>query len=397
MTTAKKSLSSLGKLSSSFSQKNSENPSLAAVFEIDIELLSEDPANVRTKYDDSSLEAFADVLKTCGMSTPIAVREDVNNKGKYIINNGHRRYRSAKIAGLKQVPVTLSNQHNLLMQLSDNVVREDLDLLDTAEAIERIVNAEDPAERRTREEVAKGIAKSPTWVSKVLKVKTMPDKIRFYYDLGRLKDLEAIYQLCVNYSKYALEISNWIEQYKESSELITQTAVNAFIKGLKNKEVPQLQEEPKETPKKEELPTTRSMPVVESNDESALDDITGGITPACFDEDLSPKSNYDSEQSVYLEDKLDDHDQEDEESSSLPVKENDQPQKIENIPLSVMAESDLQNGIDPATPFDNTDSNLTFSFEIKGKTLDESVSISREIEKFIVDNFSNKVILKSNQ
>ncbi|ENV52042.1 hypothetical protein L292_3162 [Acinetobacter junii CIP 107470 = MTCC 11364] len=390
MTTAKKSLSSLGKLSSSFSQKNSENPSLAAVFEIDIELLSEDPANVRTKYDDSSLEAFADVLKTCGMSTPIAVREDINNKGKYIINNGHRRFRSAKIAGLKQVPVTLSNQHNLLMQLSDNVVREDLDLLDTAEAIERIVNAEDPAERRTREEVAKGIAKSPTWVSKVLKVKTMPDKIRFYYDLGRLKDLEAIYQLCVNYSKYALEISNWIEQYKESSELITQTAVNAFIKGLKNKEIPQIQEEPKETPKKEVLPTARPVP-----DESELEDMAGDIKPACFDEDLSPKSNAGSEQSVHFENEPDEHDQEDEESS-LPTKENDQPHKTENIPLPVMVESDLQNGVDPTTPFDNADSNLTFSFEIKGNTLDESVSISQQIEKFIADNFSNKVIFKAN-
>lgn len=388
-TKEKKSLSGLGKLSKTFGTKTEKenSNSVSVVTHVSIDKIKEDVNNVRKKYNDSSLQEFAEVIRVVGISSAIVVRTDPDNPEEYIISNGHRRFRAAQIAGLKEVPITVNNNFNLLLQLSDNLVSEDLDLLDTADAIHTIVTSDDPLVKRTREEVAKGISKSPTWVSKILKIRTMPESIKFYYDLGRITDLDAIYQLVVNYSKYASEITKWLEKYKESSDLILQGAVNSFIKELKKPD----------TPKKDIQESTNGKNVDDSYSES-IDDDKGGISPECFNENLTPVKD-----SVSFDKNANEFSNTfealtDEEVKSPPEKSDDNIKVInennENLTLPVMAESDSLNGIDPSTPFATKETTLSFSCDIKGKDLEESVSISKEIEKYITENFGDKVCLK---
>lgn len=379
-TTGKKSLRGLGSLSKTFSSKleKDEGDQVQEVSYVSIDRIKEDPQNVRRKYNESSLNDFADVIKVVGISSPLVVRNnlDTSDGFEYIIYNGHRRYRAAKIAGLTEVPITLNNKFNILLQLSDNLVSEDLDLLDTAEAIHTILTSEDPAVKRTREDVAKGISKSPTWISKILRIRSMPDSIKSYYDSGRITDLDAIYQLTVNYPKFSSKITKWLERYKENSDLILQGAVNTFIKELKKTEK-------------------------ESTQEDSLKEISETcIAPQCFDIDLTSNiskisKNFDSKNdsqdhttNVLIKGEGVDNNKDD-------IK---QPHELtKNLQLPAISESNLDTSIDTDSSFDNAEMKLTFSFEIKGRSLDESIKISKEIEEFIEERFSNKVILKSKE
>ena len=102
--------------------------------------LSPNPLRPRTHMSQASLLSLADSIRRFGVLTPIVVAETA--AGNQIIA-GERRWRAAKLAGLDEVPVVVyrvqSNHDLALLSLVENIHRDDLNLLDQAQTLERMV------------------------------------------------------------------------------------------------------------------------------------------------------------------------------------------------------------------------------------------------------------------
>ncbi len=97
--------------------------------------ISPDASQPRKYFDEEALQGMARSVKEHGILQPLVVVP--GDKGGYTIVAGERRWRAAKLAGLKRIPVlirTLSNQHKLEVSLIENVQRRDLNPLETATA-----------------------------------------------------------------------------------------------------------------------------------------------------------------------------------------------------------------------------------------------------------------------
>jgi ParB family chromosome partitioning protein len=154
-----------------------------------IERIKPDPAQVRKKFDPEKLEELAESIREKGVLHPIVV-EYVEDEDCFQILSGERRYRAAKMAGLEEIPCIildrkekLTEYERLEQQLTENIQREDLDPVDQAYAIKRLIDVTG----LTQEEVGQKIGKSQEYVAGALKIiRDLPDVIKDdYKDLSR--------------------------------------------------------------------------------------------------------------------------------------------------------------------------------------------------------------------
>lgn len=198
---------------------------------IKLDLIEEDPLNVRTVFNELQLEQLAESIKENGVLTPISVRENPDKPGHFIINNGARRFRASQIAQQETIPAFIDNEHDELNQMIDNIQREDLSIIEIAEKIRKLL----APGNLTKSALAKRAGKPPAWVSKHLNALQMPPRLRLLYDLGQCNDLEAINTLVNRWENHSAEIQKWLETFEGSSKLITQAGVRKFFKSLDEK------------------------------------------------------------------------------------------------------------------------------------------------------------------
>ncbi len=135
--------------------------------ELDIEKIQPGQYQPRTKMDLASLEELAQSIKEQGLISPILVRPI--SKTKYEIIAGERRYRAAKMAGLKRVPVLIrkiSNEKALAWALIENIQRENLNPLEEAAGIQRLVSEFN----LTHESASRAIGRSRTATTNLLRL-----------------------------------------------------------------------------------------------------------------------------------------------------------------------------------------------------------------------------------
>ena len=146
------------------------------VVDLPIAEVHPDPRQVRSDFvadvlsaeDQEDLEGLARNIAAIGIHNPIHVRPDA--EGGYVIISGERRWRAAGIAGLETVPCLVAAEgeldagRNTLTQLSENLQRSNLKLLDVAHALKRCLDETGLGQA----ELAKELGKSKSWVSKYL-------------------------------------------------------------------------------------------------------------------------------------------------------------------------------------------------------------------------------------
>ncbi len=138
----------------------------------------------RTRMDQEALNALAASIKAQGVMQPILVRPV--GDGKHEIIAGERRWRAARIAGLSSVPVLVRNvpdQQALAVALIENIQREDLNALEEATGIERLVREFS----LTHQAVADAVGKSRATVSNLLRLLELPPPVRELLAQGSLE------------------------------------------------------------------------------------------------------------------------------------------------------------------------------------------------------------------
>ncbi len=147
---------------------------LYELIQLDINLLQPNPLQVRSLIKSESLVDLVESIKEHGILEPLVVAK---TPAGYQIIAGERRWRAAKIVGLKTVPVIVketSARGMLEMALVENVQRENLNPIERAQGFQRLVDEFSLSVT----EIAKRIGKSPAYVSNSLRLLSLPDAIK---------------------------------------------------------------------------------------------------------------------------------------------------------------------------------------------------------------------------
>ncbi|HVK51558.1 MAG TPA: ParB/RepB/Spo0J family partition protein [Pseudoxanthomonas sp.] len=138
----------------------------------------------RMAMDPAKLSELAESIKAQGVIQPIVVRE--LSPGKFEIVAGERRWRASQEAGLAEVPVVvreLDDRTVIAMALIENIQREDLNPLEEAQSLQRLINEFS----LTHAEAAEAVGRSRAAVSNLLRLLELPPAIRALLEARRLE------------------------------------------------------------------------------------------------------------------------------------------------------------------------------------------------------------------
>ncbi len=151
----------------------------------------------RTRMDETSLSELAASIKTQGIMQPVLVRPlGEGAKVPYEIIAGERRFRAAQMAGLDEIPVLVrevDDQSAAAMALIENIQREDLNPLEEAQGIQRLINDFD----FTHEQAASAVGRSRSAVSNLLRLINLASPVQTMLmagdiDMGHARALLAV-------------------------------------------------------------------------------------------------------------------------------------------------------------------------------------------------------------
>ncbi len=153
---------------------------------IPIDYLSAGPWQVRKNFDENELHSLSQSIKNNGIFQPLVVVSDKEEKGKYKIVAGERRWRAAQLANIHEVPIILRDDLSLekIVEISllENLERSDLNAIEEAKGYEDLINEHN----YTQEKVAKIFNKSRPYIANFLRLLTLPAEIKAYIVEGKL-------------------------------------------------------------------------------------------------------------------------------------------------------------------------------------------------------------------
>ena len=152
--------------------------------ELPIDALLPGKYQPRTRMDEAALAELAESIREQGILQPILVRPV--GEGRYEIIAGERRWRASRLAGLAQVPVlirTIPDESALAMALIENIQREDLNALEEAHGIQRLIDEFG----MTHELAAKALGRSRTAVSNLLRLRALSAPVQELLQSGAIE------------------------------------------------------------------------------------------------------------------------------------------------------------------------------------------------------------------
>ncbi|MCW8886325.1 MAG: ParB/RepB/Spo0J family partition protein [Motiliproteus sp.] len=138
----------------------------------------------RRDMDQDALEELANSIKAQGVIQPIVVRPV--DMGRYEIIAGERRWRATQLAGLSEIPVVVRDvpdEAAIAMALIENIQREDLNPIEEATALQRLMDEFD----LTQQKVAEAVGKSRTTVTNLLRLIKLTPEVKRMLEYGDLE------------------------------------------------------------------------------------------------------------------------------------------------------------------------------------------------------------------
>ncbi len=140
-----------------------------------VDLIRRGKYQPRVDMHTESLQDLADSIRAQGVVQPIVVKPD--GKGEYEIIAGERRWRAAQLAGLQDIPAVVrdvSDKAAMAMALIENIQRENLNPMEEANALQRLIKEFD----LTHQEVAEAVGRSRVAVSNLLRLLDLHDDVK---------------------------------------------------------------------------------------------------------------------------------------------------------------------------------------------------------------------------
>ncbi|HUJ49619.1 MAG TPA: ParB/RepB/Spo0J family partition protein [Bryobacteraceae bacterium] len=189
------------------------------VVSIPITQIAPNPLQPRTVFDATRLQELANSIETNGIIQPILVRR---HAGQYELIAGERRLRAAKLAGLSEVPAIVqdfADERVLEIALIENIQREDLNPIETAQALDRLSREMS----LSHEEIANRTGKDRTTITNMIRLLRLP---------GSVQLLVAERRLSMGHARAILGLT--------SPELQTQVAEKSAAQGFSVRQVERL-------------------------------------------------------------------------------------------------------------------------------------------------------------
>lgn len=156
------------------------------IFECALERIVPNRAQPRQDFDEERLNELAESIRLHGLIEPLVVRR-LGNDDRFEIVAGERRWRASQRAGLREVPVVvkeLDEKHAFEIALIENVQREDLNPIDFAEALRRLIDDYG----HTQESLVGVVGKERTTITNALRLLRLPEVIRKMVVTGALSE-----------------------------------------------------------------------------------------------------------------------------------------------------------------------------------------------------------------
>lgn len=154
------------------------------VSDILISDIDPNPQQPRRDFNEQALQELADSIKELGVLQPILVQQ---NKGRYQIIAGERRFRAARLAGHQRIPCIVrdfSDEEKMEAALIENLQREDLNPMEEAQAVRALMDKCG----YTQEKAAQRLGRSRPAVANLLRLLTLPEDIKQLIQAGKLTE-----------------------------------------------------------------------------------------------------------------------------------------------------------------------------------------------------------------
>lgn len=209
-------------------EKNSDPKSEDNLKILAVDLIQRGQYQPRRNFDEEALNELANSIRAQGLIQPIVVRLLSDNK-TYEIVAGERRWRAAQVAGLHEIPVIIkdvSDQTAMCLALIENIQRQDLNPLEEAKALERLINEFN----MTHDEAAEAVGRSRSAVSNLLRLLELEDSVK--------KMVEAC-KLNMGHARALLSLAK-AEQFEIATKVVAQglsvRATESLVQQLNNKD-----------------------------------------------------------------------------------------------------------------------------------------------------------------
>lgn len=148
-----------------------------SVVEIEIKLIDENPYQPRKVFDDEAVSSLANSIKEHGVLQPIVVQREEN--GRYTVIAGERRLRASRSIMLEKIPCIItedkySKQKMLELAILENIQRENLDVIEEAEAYKQL--SEEFGQ--TQEKISLSTGKSRSHIANMLRLNALPATVK---------------------------------------------------------------------------------------------------------------------------------------------------------------------------------------------------------------------------
>lgn len=192
----------------------------------------------RKKFDEESLQELADSVRQFGILQPLIVQE---RKDYYEIIAGERRWRAAKLAGLKEIPVIIrkmTDQEAVEISLIENIQRENLNPIEEAIAYKRLLTEFE----LKQEEVAERVAKSRTAVTNSVRLLKLDERVQQMVIDEMLTTGHARALLAIEDAELQFETANRI-----FNERLSVREVEKLVKNIGKEKPEKKKEDPQQT------------------------------------------------------------------------------------------------------------------------------------------------------
>lgn len=148
---------------------------MSQMAEIEIADIIPNPAQPRKQFDEEALDELADSIRQLGVIQPVTVKK--TNDGKYVIISGERRWRAARRADLKTLPAYIrevDDENLYAMSLVENIQRQDLNAIEIALGMQRLIDEC----HLTQDALSEKVGKKRSSVSNYLRLLKLPDQVQ---------------------------------------------------------------------------------------------------------------------------------------------------------------------------------------------------------------------------